>query len=242
MKILQRVLLLIAERFLRVCFLEYDDPKALNLIALFRGQYVTWAEHSSGVPKELDRYDTQQSTVHVAVFLRTPFKDWLIGYGRLLFGCNQMLEKYGKVLEGIDETELRKGVEVSRLLVIPNIYGHPVRGTAWSSLVQLLIYRKFFQACESREVTEWWAVLGAGLHHLLKKFGFPFEKVNDLTGRDKKGIYYAVRMRVAEAREVLDVQDRWLYQWFLKLETLPVKATRMNGRQAVPVKADYSSI
>lgn len=230
-------LLLLAERFLQVQFLSPDDKKAIELITRFRGEYVTWAESkgTGGVPKEVDIYDTQPTTIHVAVFLKTPLKDWLIGYGRLLFGCQQILEKYTHVLG--EAIQFEHAVELSRLLVIPKIYGYQIRGKRLSALVQLLIYRKFFQACESRGVTEWWAVLGKGLLRMLNSFGFPFRRINDLDGKDAAGTYFAVRMNIEEGRETLRFKSPILYSWFCAVENQPVGFTRMNGRQMVPVSS-----
>lgn len=236
----QVLLLMAAGLILKVQYLAPDDPKAMNLISRFRGAYVTWTEATSGVPRELDRYDGQPTTVHVAVFLRLPFKDLIIGYGRLLFECNQMREKYTEVLEGV-EVDPVNAVEISRLLVVPSIYGYQIRNTKWSLVVQMLIYRSFFQICEIKGVSEWWAVLGAGLQRLLNSFGFPFQKVNNLTGKDSAGIYYAVRMYISQGRESVKANSPLLYRWFCAVLNRPVRFVRMNGRQTVPVTESHAS-
>ncbi|PIP56285.1 hypothetical protein COX05_03840 [candidate division WWE3 bacterium CG22_combo_CG10-13_8_21_14_all_39_12] len=226
------VLLVLVELVLRVDFLRSSDVAGMELVARFRGSHVNWVPSADGPPRELDEYDRQESTTHVAVFVKFFGKRWLIGYGRLLFGCNQLVNGYRHVLN--PRIDMSQSVEVSRLVLAKNFFGIRVRGTWLSVILQLMIYRRFFQACEERGVTEWWAVLGDQLHHRLGMFGFPFRKVNDLQGKDSAGVYYVVKMFVNEARQEVSTTKPLLYRWFRRVEKTPVRFVWLGENVRIP--------
>ncbi|PIZ47549.1 hypothetical protein COY32_01515 [candidate division WWE3 bacterium CG_4_10_14_0_2_um_filter_41_14] len=231
--ILTQIVLWMFDNMLSAVFLSPTDEHALELISKFRGQHVNWVGNTDGPPRELDVYDGQNTTTHVAVFFSVLGKKWLVGYGRLLFRCNQMLTRYQDILD--KELDVTHSVEISRLVIVKEFFGFRVRGRWLSGILQLIIYRKFFQACEQKGALEWWAVLGSPLHKRLCKFGFPFERVNNLQGKDAAGVYYAVKMCIFDARAEVEKKSPLLYCWFRKAETKPVSFANLGGNESVPV-------
>lgn len=235
-----RLLLALVGLFVRVEFLKFGDEVSTELIASFRGRHVNWVPSVDGPPRELDRYDVQMSTSHVAVFSPLLGKRWLVGYGRLLFGCDQLVDMYQHVL--VSSVNVTQSVEVSRLVIVKSFLGLPVQGTWLSGILQLMIYRRFFQICEEKGVSEWWAILGPKLHQRLLKFGFPFERVNDLQGEDSAGMYYVVRMYVDQARQEVMRANPLLYRWFTSIEKIPVEPVVLGGDEIIPrAVAKFSS-